>query len=127
MADTSDDVQAVLDAEDRRYRAMVEGDLTALDALLAPGMSYAHSSGRRETKDEYLDKLRSGYYVYRSAEHPVERVEVAGDAAIVIGRMTSDVVVDGTPKHIDNLALAVWTRADGSWRMLAYAPTSLPR
>src|SRR4051812_38731834 len=61
MADTSDDVQAVLDAEDRRYRAMVEGDLVALDALLAPGMSYAHSSGRRESKDEYLGRLRSGY------------------------------------------------------------------
>jgi hypothetical protein len=37
VADTSDAVQAVLDAEDRRYRAMVEGDLAALDALLARG------------------------------------------------------------------------------------------
>jgi hypothetical protein len=89
-------------------------------------MSYAHSSGRRDTKDEYLDELESGYCVYRSAEHPVDRVEVAGDAAIVVGRMTSD-VVDGTPEHIDNLVLAVWTRPDGSWRLLACAPTSLPR
>ena len=121
-----DDVQAVLDAEDRRYRAMVDGDLDALEALLAPGASYAHSSGARDTKEEYLGKLRSRYYVYRRAEHPVERVEVAGDAAIVIGRMTSDVEVDGVAKHIDNLALAVWTRADGTWRLLAYAPTRLP-
>ncbi|MGY1707362.1 nuclear transport factor 2 family protein [Geodermatophilus sp. SYSU D00697] len=127
MADTSDDVQAVLDAEDRRYRAMVEGDLTALDALLAPGMTYTHSSGRRDTKDEYLDKLRSRYYVYRSAEHPVERVEVSGDAAVVVGRMTADVDVDGVPKELDNLATAVWTRADGDWRLLAYASSPPPR
>jgi ketosteroid isomerase-like protein len=127
MTSGDDDVQAVLAAEARRYRAMVDGDLAALDELLAPGATYAHSSGARDTKDEYLGKLRSRYYVYRRAEHPVERVEVAGDAAVVVGRMTADVDVDGVPKTIDNLALAVWTRSDGTWRLLAYAPTPLPR
>jgi hypothetical protein len=126
MTSRDDEAQAVLAAEDRRYRAMLDGDLAALDELLAPGASYAHSSGVRDTKDEYLAKLRSRYYVYRRAEHPVERVEVTGDAAIVVGRMTADVDVDGVPKTIDNLALAVWTRAGGRWRLLAYAPTRLP-
>jgi hypothetical protein len=121
-----EDVRAVLAAEDRRYRAMQDADLTALDALCADELSYAHSSGVRDTKEQYLGKVRSGYYVYRRIDHPVERVEVAGDAAIVVGRMTADLLVDGTPKTIDNLALAVWTRASGDWRLLAYAPTSLP-
>jgi hypothetical protein len=44
----------------------------------------------------------------------------------VVGRMTADLDVDGTPKTIDNLALAVWTRASGDWQLLAYAPTALP-
>ena len=126
MADTSDDVEAVLAAEDRRYRAMTEADLPALEQLLAPELSYAHSSGVRDSRDEYLAKLRSGYYVYRRIEHPVERVAVAGDGAIVVGRMTADVDVDGVPKTIDNLALAVWTRAGGSWQLLGYASTRPP-
>jgi hypothetical protein len=120
------DVHAVLAAEDRRYRAMRDADLTTLDVLCADELSYAHSSGVRDTKDQYLAKVRSGYYVYRRIDHPVERVEVVGDTAIVVGRMTADLVVDGTPKTIDNLALAVWTRASGDWRLLAYAPTSPP-
>jgi hypothetical protein len=49
-----------------------------------------------------------------------------GDTAIVVGRMTADVDVQGTPKAIDNLALAVWTRASGTWQLLAYAPTPPP-
>lgn len=118
--------KAVLAAEDRRYRAMQDGDLATLEQMCADELSYAHSSGARDTKDEYLAKVRSGYYVYQRIDHPVERVEVVGDAAIVVGRMTADMLVGGTPKTIDNLALAVWTRASGNWRLLAYAPTSLP-
>jgi hypothetical protein len=40
--------------------------------------------------------------------------------------MTADLTVAGTPKTIDNLALAVWTRATGEWQLLAYAPTPPP-
>jgi len=122
----SRDVAAVLAAEERRYRAMVDADLATLDELCADELSYAHSSGARDTKGEYLGKVRSGYYVYAHVDHPVERVEVLGDTAIVVGRMTADLTVQGTPKTIDNLALAVWARAGGSWRLLAYAPTQLP-
>jgi ketosteroid isomerase-like protein len=121
-----DDIAAVLAAEERRYRAMVDADLDALDELCADQLSYAHSNGARDTKAEYFDKVRSGYYVYHRIDHPVERVEVVGDAAIVVGRMTADLDSGGVRKTIDNLALAVWARDAGSWRLLAYAPTSLP-
>jgi Domain of unknown function (DUF4440) len=123
---TPDDAADVLAAEDARYRAMLDADLDTLDRLCADEVSYAHSSGVRDTKQEYFAKVRSGYYVYHRIDHPVERVEVLGDTAIVVGRMTADLSVDGTPKTIDNLSLAVWTRTAGGWRLLAYAPTRLP-
>jgi hypothetical protein len=121
-----EDVRAVLAAEDRRYRAMLDADLATLDEVCADELSYAHSSGARDTKREYLGKVRSRYYVYLRIDHPVERVEVVGDTAIVVGRMTADLEVEGVRKTIDNLALAVWTRVSGQWRLLAYAPTALP-
>ena len=123
---SSDDARSVLAAEDRRYQAMIDADLSALDRLLAEQVSYAHSNGVRDTKAEYLQKVRSGYYDYRRIDHPVERLEVVGDTALVLGRMTADLAVDGTSKTIDNLSLAVWARIGGEWRLLAYAPTTLP-
>jgi ketosteroid isomerase-like protein len=122
----TDDEKQVLAADDRRYAAMVDTDLAALEELCADELSYAHSSGVRDTKAEYLGKVRSGYYDYHRIEHPVERVEIVGDTAIVVGRMTADLHVDGTRKTIDNLALAVWTRRPSGWRLLAYAPSPLP-
>jgi ketosteroid isomerase-like protein len=125
---SQDDVATeVLAAEDRRYEALLGPDLPTLAKLFHDRLSYAHSSGVRDTKAEYLEKVRSGYYDYLRIDHPVERVEVVGDTAIVVGRMTADVEVQGVLKTIDNLALAVWTRESDGWRLLAYAPTSLPR
>jgi hypothetical protein len=124
---TDDDTAAVLAAEDRRYQAMLDADLDALDALCADELSYTHSSGVRDTKTEYFDKIRSGYYVYHRIDHPVERVEIAGDTAVVLGRMAADIHSNGVPKALDCLALAVWIRSAGTWRLLAYAPTPLPR
>jgi hypothetical protein len=123
---TTDDAPAVLAAEDRRYQAMLDGDLATLDELCADELSYTHSNGVRDTKAEYFAKLREGYYVYHRIDHPVERVEVAGDAAAVVGRMTADLTSGGVRKNIDCLALAVWTRSGTGWRLLAYAPTPLP-
>jgi hypothetical protein len=49
-----DDVRAVLDVEDRRYAALIEPDLPTLERLFHDRLSYAHSSGVRDTKAEYL-------------------------------------------------------------------------
>ena len=70
--------------------------------------------------------VRRGYYVYHRIDHPVERVEIVGDAAVVVGRMTADLDSGGVRKSIDCLAIAVWTRSEDGWRLLAYAPTPLP-
>src|SRR5215217_8474985 len=126
MPHAHEEERAVLAAEDCRYQAMIDADLETMDRLCADQVSYAHSSGVRDTKQEYFAKVRSGYYDYHSVDHPVERVEVVGDTAIVVGRMTADLTVQGTRKTIDNLALAVWTKDGGQWRLLAYAPTPLP-
>jgi hypothetical protein len=125
---SDDDVTAeVLAAEDRRYQALLGPDLPALKRLFHERLSYAHSSGVRDTKAEYLAKIESGYYDYTRSEHPVERVDVVGDTAVVSGRMTADLLVQGRPKSLDVLALAVWTRDTGEWQLLAYASTPIPR
>ncbi len=124
----TDDIAAdVLAAEDRRYEALLGPDLPTLERLFHDRLSYAHSSGVRDTKAEYLEKIGNGYYDYQRLDHPVERVEVVDGTVVVIGRMTADLTVQGTPKTLDNLALAVWTKDTGEWQLLAYASTPLPR
>jgi hypothetical protein len=50
----------VYEAEKRRTRAMVDGDVAALAVLLDIDCRYVHSSGAVDTKAGYLEKLRAG-------------------------------------------------------------------
>jgi hypothetical protein len=100
-----------------------------VDAFAAhahPDLAYTHSNAVTDTLESYVDKLRSGFYVYHRIDHPVDRILVSGDAAVVVGEMLADITAGGTRKTLANKALAVWVREDGRWLLLAYQPTVLP-
>ena len=64
-ASTSNDLLAL---EARRTRAMVDGDVETLDSLLLDGCRYVHSNGLIDSKETYLEKLRSGTARYLRME-----------------------------------------------------------
>jgi 3-hydroxyisobutyrate dehydrogenase-like beta-hydroxyacid dehydrogenase/ketosteroid isomerase-like protein len=121
------DVEATIRAlEDARYDAVVRGDIPAFAELAHPELTYTHSNGGVDTLDSYREKLESGFYVYHRIDHPIDRIVVEGDTALVVGEMHADITAGGTRKTLANRALAVWVRVGGAWRLLAYQPTVLP-
>jgi uncharacterized protein (TIGR02246 family) len=120
------DAERVRALEDRRYAAVVSGDFDAFAALAHPELAYTHSNGELDDLDSYLAKCRSGHYVYHRIDHPVDRIVVTGDTAVVIGEMHAELTAGGVEKTLANRSLAVWVRVDGDWRLLAYQPTVLP-
>lgn len=122
----TDDEQAIRELEDRRYDAIVRGDVDTFVALAHPDLVYIHSSATVDTLDSYREKLDSGFYVYHRVEHPISRVVIAGDTAYVLGEMHADITAGGAPKSMVNAALAVWVRTDDGWRLLSYQATVKP-
>ncbi len=108
--------------ERQRAEAMQAGDVDTLDALISDKLIYLHSSGGRDGKESYLGNLRSGTIDYKRVAPPEPEVHIAGDTAIVFGRMNADVVRDGKPLALDYDYLAVYAREDGRWRFLAFQP-----
>ena len=122
----STEQQAVLQADDERYRLMIAGDVAALEPLLDAGLVYTHSSAVVDTKSQYLDALRTGRVKYVSAERRDEAVRVYNTIALMHGRAIMRVVIDGTEKQLNNLFQAVWVQHEGKWRLLAWASTVIP-
>ncbi|WBP90908.1 nuclear transport factor 2 family protein [Kitasatospora cathayae] len=117
----ADDIRAL---ENRRFEALVTGDLDGFAEIAHPELAYTHSSGTLDTLDSYLTKCASGFFVYHWIEHPIDRITVIGDTAIVIGEMRADLSVNGVHRKLENRSLAVWTRVDGKWKFLAYQATA---
>ena len=122
-ADVAGQIRAL---EARRYEAMTNGDVAALDDLLSADLVYTHSTASRETKQSFLDRVATGYYDYGPLAHPEEAIVVRGDCAIVVGDMRGEMQFDGNQRVLNSNALAVWVREGDKWRLLAIQLTRYP-
>ena len=117
------DVEAIVELERLRYDAVVAGDFDAFAAVCHPDLIYTHSNGVTDTLAAYLEKCRSGYYVYHAVDYPVTKIVIVGDLALVLGEMNAELTSGGTRKQLRNSSLAVWVRVAEDWKLIAYQPT----
>jgi ketosteroid isomerase-like protein len=116
----------VLAADDRRFEAMRKQDWAALDASLADDLVYVHSTARVESKAEHTGNLRAGRPHYRGIAPRDRQVRVRGDVGIVNGVSEMHVENAGKEQRFTVCYLAVYTRAGGAWRMMAWQSTRVP-
>jgi ketosteroid isomerase-like protein len=121
-----DVIEELRSLEGKRFAAMTNRDFDSLEELLDDRLCYTHSSGVRDTKDEYLRAVRDEVYVYGPVTHVENSITVIGDVAVITGEMEADIKVNGTPKKLRNAATAVWAHSSSTWRLLSYQTTPLP-
>ena len=115
-------------AEDRRYAAMLAADTAALGDLLSETLIYVHTTGDTDTRQSYLDAVRTGFVEYRHLERRDERWVIRPGLVLSAGRQLGLSLLQGKPGLIDVAYLSAWTLEDDSWRLAAwhatrYAPT----
>ncbi|MBV1686158.1 nuclear transport factor 2 family protein [Novosphingobium sp. G106] len=117
---------AVLAAEKRRCDAMLANDNAALEALLDPRLHFSHATGAIDDKAALLAKMAAGRIHYVAITWSEEKVTPLGpDAALLTGRMTTDVRVEGVDKRLNNRVITVWSKAGDDWRLVAVQSTPL--
>ena len=127
MADPMDKIrQAIRELESRRFRAMIEADAVALEALLADSMIYTHSSAATDGKASYIAGVKSKKWQYRQIDRPVEDIQVHGDTALVTGQVRIDILIDGKPRIMNSRYTDVWVKGAKGWQMVAWQSTPIP-
>jgi ketosteroid isomerase-like protein len=123
----SQDIEgAVLAAERRRCEAMLANDSDALAALLDPRLHFSHATGAVDDRDALLAKMAAGRIRYVDVAWAEEQVTALGpDAAMLTGRMTTDVEVEGVAKRLDNRVITVWTKGARGRLLLALQTTPI--
>jgi hypothetical protein len=103
-------------------RAMVEGDVLALERLLAPDFVYTHTSARLEPASELIASVRNGR---KNGRMDFEQMSVRFYAATAIVSGLCHMFTS-TKKRFDARFNIVVVMLDGAWRLAMYHSTRLP-
>ncbi len=88
---TDNNEQGLLAAEEARRQAMLDNDIARLEALLADGLAYVHSTGGTDSKQSYLKKLSGGDLLYETVEFVSPSARVIGTVGLVSAAMRATV------------------------------------
>src|SRR5918992_2525929 len=108
--------QQVLQAEKDRFAAMVKGDRTALEKLLADDLTYTHSTALLENKEQFIKSVTSGNIDYVSIvpSESDSKVRINGNTAIVNGVAAVNVIDKGNDRKIKLRYTTVHTNRAGA-------------
>lgn len=120
----ADEVRA---ADTARVMATIAGDTNRLAPLLSDALSYGHSNGRAQTKEEFLEAVRSNRVRYEAYDYEETQITpVAPDLALMTGTARLRATA-GTERVAFRLRfLSVWRRESGNWQLRAYQSAHAP-
>ena len=109
--------------EARRFQAMVEADVPALENLLSDDLVYTHATGWRQNKAEFLASIRAGEIKYHSITSDNVKARVYGNTAVLTGTVTIKARTQGQELSVELLYLEIFVKQDGRWQLVAWQST----
>ena len=99
--------------------ALLSKDSIALSSLLADDVTYGHTSGLVQTKQQLISDVMSGVQEYKSINPVDMNVRVFDNTAIV--NMTSEVnmIYQSKPLDFKMAVTLVWINKNGDWKLEA--------
>jgi hypothetical protein len=107
------------DAVEAFRQAMVARDHSAFDALCAAQLSYGHSGGKIQTKEEFILAATSDTSKWKTLEFANVRNTVAGPNAISRFTLNGEVESEGKAEPVSIGVLMVWQKQGDAWKLLA--------
>ena len=116
----------IRDAEKAWSTAVTTRDFHALENILGDRLIYAHATGAIESKDQYLGRMRSGAQKYDSITQESITIVPYGDSAVTHSILRMQGTTNGKPFNDHVMALHVWEKQGGAWKLVAHQTTKLP-
>lgn len=119
--------QAVMHLEQERVDALIRGDLTTLDRILADDFIYTHSNARVESKQQLFDALKSGAFKYEEVKHSDLKAQVYGDTVVLRGKSDLKIKANNLPLAFQIRFLGVYVKANGRWQLTTWQSTRVEK
>lgn len=99
--------------------AMISGDRAALDQIASEHLSYGHSSGQVEGKNEFVEKIASGKSDFVSIDITEQTIDVVRSTAIVRHLFTGVTNDNGKLGNVKLKILLIFQKEGGIWKLIA--------
>jgi ketosteroid isomerase-like protein len=109
----------VANVVERLRKAMVDANRADLDAIASEKLSYGHSTGRVESKQEFVENIATGKSDFVSIELKDQAITVSGNTAVVRHELHAKTNDGGKPGEAHIKILLVFQKQGGKWLLLA--------
>jgi len=113
------------DAVSKLDKALIEKDTATLKQLLHKNLTYGHSSGWVETKDDVVKDLTSGKLVYYTIKSDSIAWKTDANWASMRSKTKVEVSVNNNRTELNLHVLQVWLKTNKGWQLIARQSTKL--
>ena len=115
----SNDIIEVGNAVEKLRKAMIDGNKKELEGIVMNELSYGHSGGHVEGKDEFVEKIVSGKSDFVTIDLTDQVITISGNTAIVRHKLNATTNDNNKPGEVHLLVLLVFQKQKGEWKLLA--------
>jgi len=109
----------VLSAVETLRCAMVSADSIKLQEILSDRLSYGHSGGKVQTKNELIHSLTSGESDFVAIELSAQTIDMFEHTAVVRHFLSAATNDNGKPGSVKLAILLVWHNEKDAWKLIA--------
>lgn len=112
----------VLALSKQKFSWMIAGDTDALSGLMADKGVLVHANGMVQSKDEYLNTLKSKRLVYKTIDAKGVTIRIIGETAIVLGQSDFTITFEGKQPPVFHFAYEeVYAKEGNKWKLAMYS------
>jgi hypothetical protein len=106
-------------------QALLTNDSSTLQLLLHKDLSYGHSNGWIEKKEELIRNNNSGYLIYKVIQVDSMHIQIEDKLAIARYTATHDIVLNGKSISLKLHVCQTWVKQKRKWKLLARQSTKI--
>jgi ketosteroid isomerase-like protein len=99
-------------------QAILDGDSAKLDQLTDSGLTYGHSLGKLENKQQFIHALASGESDFKTLELTDQTIVIRGKTAVVRHKLAADIKENDKFNNVKLAVMMVWVKDDKHWKLL---------
>jgi len=121
---SNDTTTAEVKSQDNQFmQAAIKVDAATLENVMSDDYVFISGMGRRMSKKEHLDSLKSGDIRYKSLTYNDIKVRVYGDTAVLTGHIRGEGTNGGESISGEHLITRVYVKQGGCWKIVSAQAT----